>query len=213
MNEYYSGLISGISQTLIGYPFDTIIVHKQINKSLKLKNIYRGIQYPLLTSSLISGISFGLNNNIYSVINNYYISGFISGIITSFIINPVELYKIRTQSNKKFNVSINTGLKQTVIRESVASSIYFGSYYSMRDRDIPVFIAGGLAGIISWTLSFPLDTVKTRIQSGECISILECLKKGRLYSGISICILRAGLVNSTGFYVFNHFQLDQRTNN
>ena len=205
MNEYFSGFVSGISQTLVGFPFDTLIVHRQINKQINLQNIYRGIQYPLLTSSLINGISFGLNNNINSVIHNYYISGFISGIITSFIINPVELYKIRTQSSKKMNISISTGIKQTIMRESVASSIYFGSYYSMRDLNLPVFISGGLAGIISWIFSFPLDTIKTRIQSGKCKNTFECIKMGKLYSGLKLCILRAGLVNSIGFYVYNYF--------
>ena len=203
MVEYFAGFISGISQVIVGHPFDTIIVHKQLNKSLKISNIYKGIQYPLLTSSIISSISFGLTNNIYKYTKNYYISGMLSGIITSFIINPIELYKIKSQISIKTKVHMYTGIKQTILREMIASSIYFGTYYSMRDNNVPVYISGATAGVLSWIISFPIDTIKCRIQSGKYNTSMECIKKGNLYKGIQFCILRAAIVNSISFYIYN----------
>ena len=115
MDKFYSGYTSGITQVIIGYPLDTIIVYIQSEKNInniKLKNIYKGVKYSLFTCGLISGLSFGINYNINKYINNYYISGGITGLLTSIVITPVELYKIRSQkllSSK--NINIFTGFK------------------------------------------------------------------------------------------------------
>jgi hypothetical protein len=63
------------------------------------------------------------------------------------------------------------------------------------------FIAGGLAGIAEWTVSLPLDTIKTRVQSGEgtassgfysaCINIYESQGARGFYRGIGPVMLRA----------------------
>lgn len=205
MKEYSAGFITGISQVIIGFPLDTYIIYKQINKKLNYKNIYKGVQYPLLTSSIINSISFGLTNNLNKQINNFYLSGLCSGILTSFIICPIELYKIRTQSLKKINISIFTGFKNTLIRESIGSSMYFGVYNSCRDKDISVFGSGGLAGIISCFLCYPFDTIKTRIQSGEFNTTIDAFKYGNLYKGLKVSLLRAFIINSSSFCIYNYF--------
>ena len=205
MKEYYAGFVTGISQVIIGYPLDTYIIYKQINKTLNYKNIYKGFQYPLLTSSIINSISFGLTNNLNKKINNFYLSGFISGILTSFIICPIELYKIRTQSLKKINIKIFTGLKNTIMRESIGSSIYFGLYNSSREKNIPILISGGISGVISCLLCYPFDTIKTRIQSGEFNNTIDAFKHGNLYKGLKISLFRALIINSSTFYIYNYF--------
>ena len=47
--EYIIGNFVGLTQTLIGYPFDTIKTNIQNGNNLKLlnyRNIYNGIKYP-----------------------------------------------------------------------------------------------------------------------------------------------------------------------
>ena len=54
MNEFIAGAVSGFGQTLVGHPFDTVKVRLQNNVSLtKLKpqHYYRGVGYPLFSSS------------------------------------------------------------------------------------------------------------------------------------------------------------------
>ena len=65
MNDYIYGGISGLCQTIIGYPLDTIKVKLQNNKNikdLKLNKIMSGIKYPLRSSIFICSINFGSYN-------------------------------------------------------------------------------------------------------------------------------------------------------
>ena len=205
MIEYYSGFMSGIAQIIIGYPMDTIIVYKQTGldiNDIKFKNIYKGIQYPLFTYGLISSLCFGINNNIYQYINNHFLSGGITGLITSIIISPIELYKIRSQKLKKNNVNPFVGLKVTSTREFISSSLYFGLYNTLIDNNINTFISGGITGCISWISSYPIDVIKTRIQSGECKTITESIQMKNLWRGISVCLYKAFIVNAIGFYTY-----------
>ena len=205
MSEFYSGYIAGIAQVIIGYPLDTAIIYKQTGqniKNIKLKYIYKGIQYPLFTSGIISSLCFGINYNIYIYTNNYYISGAITGIFTSVIISPTELYKIRSQKLKSGTVHIFTGLRITVAREIIASSTYFGIYNTLKDNNVNGLLSGGITGCISWIASYPLDLIKTRIQSGEYKTIKQNIQIKNLYNGLSICLCRSFLVNSVGFYTY-----------
>ena len=47
------------------------------------------------------------------------------------------------------------------------------------------FICGMVGGIVGTFLSHPLDTIKTRIQSGTALSFKQALIMGNLYSGVS----------------------------
>lgn len=51
--EYLVGYCVGISQTIIGYPFDTIKTRLQTNsiKIRKPKSIWMAIRYPLINST------------------------------------------------------------------------------------------------------------------------------------------------------------------
>ena len=205
MSEFYSGFLSGIMQTIIGYPFDTIVVYKQTGlniNNIKFKNIYKGIQFPLFASGIINSLCFGINHNINKSTKNHYISGAITGVITSIIISPIELYKIRSQKLKSIYVHPFIGLNVTITRELIASSIYFGLYNTLINNNINIFISGGITGCISWIISYPIDVIKTRIQSGHCNTIYDSIIMKNLWSGISICLYRAFIVNAIGFYTY-----------
>ena len=58
MNDFIKyfipGFISGSIKIIIGYPFETIKIRKQLNKDYSIKNInslYKGCSIPLLISS------------------------------------------------------------------------------------------------------------------------------------------------------------------
>lgn len=82
------------------------------------------------------------------------------------------------QIYRKYGVKgLYLGFNITLLREVVALSEYFGIYeYAMRmfspDGDdssktpmFASFLAGGMAGSLSWLFSYPIDYVKTVIQS------------------------------------------------
>ena len=209
MNDFFSGYMTGISQVIIGYPLDTIIIYKQTGKSLntlKLNNIFNGIKYPLVFSGFINSISFGCNYNIYSHTNNHYVSGAITGFITSFIINPIELYKVRSQRLLPTNIHLFTGLRFTMLRETVASGSYFGIYNTLQKYNDNPLISGGITGCCSWLISYPIDVIKTRVQCGEKMTLHKIIHLKNRWNGISFCLLRALIVNSMGFYVFDNLR-------
>ena len=48
-----------------------------------------------------------------------------------------------------------------VVKEMIGQSCYFGGYFYLRNK-IGSFLAGLSAGLLYWSLIFPLDTMKTR---------------------------------------------------
>ena len=209
MDEFTYGYISGGIQTIIGHPFDTIKANYQSKIKVKynLKHLYQGVCGPLLCNSIIISSQFGINQYLYkNYINNYFISGAISGSICSIILNPIELYKIRLQNsitNSNFMAKPMQGLTITMIRESISISCYFGIYHYLYDNNYcNSFISGGIAGLSSWVIPYNIDTIKTRIQSNKANTIIEAYKQGSLYKGIGVCSIRAILVNSIGFYSY-----------
>ena len=63
-----------------------------------------------------------------------------------------------------------------------------------------ILTAGGLSGIFYWSLIFPFDTMKTRIQSGATRHALYT----NMYKGLGITVLRAVPVNCATFYAYEH---------
>jgi len=211
---FVAGCISGIVQTIIGYPLDTLKILKQNNKILDkigIRRLYSGISMPLIQTPLICGISFYIDEIINQNINNHWISGCISGIISSIILCPCEYYKINLQQNKKKIINIKTicgsyrNISYVICREGPAMGIYFGTYYELKKNEFPLYISGGIAGCTSWFFTYPLDTIKSRIQGNICKTFNQSIKMGNLFTGLNYCLLRAFIVNSVGFTSYEYF--------
>ena len=89
-----------------------------------------------------------------------------------------------------------------LLREVPANTIYFTTYDIMKQQNIPTLLSGSIAGTLSWLITYPLDTIKTRMQSGASKTIRETIKQGNLWVGLKPCIIRAFFVNGIGFYVY-----------
>lgn len=204
-----SGFISGTVHTIVGYPLDTIKTLKQSNISVKNKNLFNGIGYPLIQVSLINSITFGTNNYLKKIKDNNT-SNFFTGIITSIIITPMDKYKIMRQFNYKYNINFQNFIKSynslyiVSLREVPATFIYFTTYDILRENNISIFISGSIAGANSWLLTYPFDTIKTRIQNESSKSIIEAYNKGYLFKGLSFCLMRAFLVNGINFSIYEY---------
>ena len=213
LNYFYAGSISGFIQTIIGHPFDTLKVLQQNHNSkiYNFKSLYRGISMPLIQTPIICGVSFFLNDNLNNYFTNQYYSGFISGFLSSFIICPFEYYKINSQVQKNLYINFKSlkhsysNINYVILRETPALGIYFGLYNYIINQNISPFYAGGIAGVSSWLFTYPIDTIKTRMQSGKTSTLYDSILLGNLFKGLNICLLRAFLVNSVGFYTYDYF--------
>ena len=211
MDEYkslFSGFISGIIHTIIGYPLDTLKTLKQSDNKVNNKNLFKGLSYPLAQVSIINSVTFG-SNNYLKKFNDNNISNFYTGIISSIICTPLDKYKIMRQYNLQYDINVKNVIKSfnkthiVSLRELPATYIYFASYDKLKENNFSIFISGSIAGVNSWFFTYPFDTIKTRIQSGECIDWKSSIKKGNLMSGIGICLLRSGIVNSLSFGIYD----------
>ena len=213
MENFIAGTMSGIAQTISGHPFDTIKVWSQTNNkfkfsNLKFKNIitykklYRGITGPLLTNALVIGTQFHFYHNYNSIV---------SGIFSALLITPIDYFKIQKQITGKYILKPKLSLYRPLIksfpitmsREIIAMGLYFNSYYYLKKKTNNTFFSGGIAGILCWLPTYPIDTVKTRMQQGY--NFKKSLKMGRLFYGIQIYLVRAFIVNSIGFYFAEKF--------
>lgn len=128
------------------------------------------------------------------------------------------------------------------MRDAVGYGFYFWSYEwakqtwsspsdSEKETAMKVLVCGGLAGVITWASIFPLDVIKTRVQTqvlysgpvgdGERrtllqpevqktrLSSLETAKQayrtegaGVFFRGLGICSVRAFVVNAVQWAVY-----------
>jgi solute carrier family 25 carnitine/acylcarnitine transporter 20/29 len=206
MEGFLAGNITGLSQIIMGHPLDTYktLIQSGNTKYIKPMDLLKGIKFPLYASCIQNSIIFGVNYNLSKHIKNQWITGYTTGIAVSFISCPMELYKIRSQTSKKVPnwKYLKFGFTPTLLRESLYYSIYFGSFSYLQKKTDNVFLSGGLAGILGWIPTYPLDTIKTRIQNGSCNTYSDAIKSRKLWNGFSICCLRGFSINSTGFWIY-----------
>lgn len=211
MEQFYAGFVSGVFQTVIGHPFDTLKVWSQNYAKLKppkttLTNLFKGVHYPLSQAPFLMGISFGVYSKVYQKTENTYIAGSLAGVVSSLVNTPIDFYKIERQQQR---TTINNSWLYSfrfwhvvVMREAPSCALYYSTYQNMREMEVPILFSGGIAGLCSWTFTYPLDTIKTKIQTGLTTSIRQAIEEGNLWKGFSFAAIRAVIVNAVGFYVY-----------
>jgi solute carrier family 25 (mitochondrial carnitine/acylcarnitine transporter), member 20/29 len=190
-----------------------------------------------------------------------WIAGAVGGLATWVVSTPTELIKCRAQLPSP-PVSSWTVAKQvwraegvkglyfggvvTALRDSIGYGFYFWSYelstqyvtrrmgdqYSLGQEAAKVLLCGGLAGIVTWASIFPLDVVKTRVQTQPFVFGHETTpllsggprRQGRAYErfgareaakrayqdggvsvffrGLTVCSIRAFVVNAVQWAVY-----------
>lgn len=118
-------------------------------------------------------------------------AGFISAIPTTLVMAPTERVKVVLQTTERSTFvsaakrlvrdggvqSLFRGSLATLARDGPGSALYFAAYEVTKktlakpgEEEFSVTktcIAGGMAGVAMWTGVFPIDTVKTKLQTGE----------------------------------------------
>ena len=213
LKENLSSIMVGINQSLIGIPFDTTKVWMQNNQQIfgrPLRQYYRGYRPEFTNAIITNNIVFPMHAYSLSYTNNSFISGGFAGLCASPIVYMFRFNKIFEQVDKPFSIHkfINykgRGYISTMLRESIGYSMYFGSYSYLKDQNIPTFIAGGIAGLCNWGVSFPFDTIMTR-QIAQNINVLKAIQLGPLYKGYGVCLVRSMCVNSFNFLVYENIK-------
>jgi len=240
----FGGVLAGITQTIVGHPFDTIKVryikenHKTIYGCINnvrkdgYRYFYKGALSPTVSSVLMNVQTFYLYENINKHIHNYFISGAVTGILLSFTESPTDLIKSRLQINPKSNYNqiikelgiknIYKGFNICMYRNILSTGLYFSTYHNIKNyyyiqnnnHNIGYLIGGIGAGLMSWAPTYPLDNIKTRIQTDvnnkykgiiDCtIKIIKTEKYRGFYNGFIPCIVRSIIVNPFIFFAYEY---------
>lgn len=211
MQDFFHGAISGVVQTIVGFPFDTLKIRIQNNeRNIFEKSLFSGISYPMRSSVANCAITFGVSSKLNSQGIDEFCSGFVSGACIVPIVYISDTYKIQRQlhaNTSRFNkipltdLLIRRGKISTFFRESFAFAIYFKSYSIVNKHLNNPFLSGGIAGLLNWTATYPLDVIRNR-EIAQNIKFMDAYKMGNLWKGFSFCALRAVKVNAIGFYVY-----------
>lgn len=173
-------------------------------------------------------------------LQSHFFAGAAAGLAQSIVCSPMELIKTRLQlqNNQKNAVKFKSafalgqhilrtegargvfkGLGITAARDCPGFSSYFVAYELMaRCNENPsvfyTLMAGGLAGSFSWLVTFPLDTIKSRLQAdgmsgkAEYSGIKDCVQKSYKNEGLSFLtrglgstLIRAFPMNAVCFLV------------
>ncbi len=120
-----------------------------------------------------------------------YFSGMYSGAIIVTIYTPLENVKMKIQADEKNYNSLTKmcryilnkdgikgfykGYLVTLNRDFYSYGAYFYIYFKLKEyweqhnslSHFKSFLAGGLAGVISWIICYPFDPIKTLIQTSN----------------------------------------------
>jgi len=200
-------LAIGLTEVSVGHPFDTakvLIQNKKPWVGLPIKNYYRGWKFPLFCSCIFNCTVFPMYDWSIQFTNNYWLSGALSGIIVSPIVFTLDTFKIKRQINKPISLKLLKplhGIWSTTARETLAMTVHFGTYKTLKDKGCNPMLSGAAAGLMNWTTTYPIDVIHAR-QIAQHISIREAIQMGDLWKGFPICATRAILVNACTFSVY-----------
>ena len=230
----FTDLFRGAAAPILGYGALNSILFMTYNRSLKL------MEPSIFDPTKLAGVDLG----------KIWLAGALGGLACWVVSAPSELVKCRTQlvvdgqgsSYATFvDVYKRSGLRGlylggaiTSLRDSIGYGWYFWSYELtkrlllsrqpdpyLQPSASDVLMSGGIAGVITWASVFPLDVVKTRLQTQsvtdpEARALLrhtaaEPAKPSAMavardigrsegilgfYRGLGICSIRAFVVNA-----------------
>lgn len=219
--DFLPGFFQGITRVIVSYPFDHVRLYLQTNnlktytdffKKNNIRYLYRGVSIPLATVPIERSIQFRL----YEHLNKDYspfTSGCVCGIVnitfslpSTYICNNYILDKNNNSLFQYINkiyknpVQLYNGIKPEIVRSTFATSVYLGTYGKMREKfgndRFNTVINGTIAGWTTWTLTYPMETIKIEQQiynkNIKNILIERISKYGilNLWKGISAVYLR-----------------------
>lgn len=243
-NDFYAiipGFMQGITRVTISYPFDVVKVQLQNmhynNTIIAFKHIIKTDPFKLYRASLLTYTTIGIERSIQfyyleklnkSKVNPLYSSLLISTISSVYNV-PVQYITINIINYKKPITTYN--FIKNMIKERknpykgyfietpkniLASTIYFSSYYKIRNifGDNKYFAPyyGAISGINVWLIIFPIDTIRTELitktNNNSLLNIITNRFKTyglkSFYFGLTPVLLRTIPSSSIGMFMYEY---------
>ncbi|KAJ2735908.1 hypothetical protein IW152_001206 [Coemansia sp. BCRC 34962] len=149
------------------------------------------------------------------------VSGSISGAVIAILCCPLELIKVQMQLSRLLNRDLASSDTVTASSKPVGALTVKETLRRLTGSDttgpLTHMLAGGTCGVMSWLLIFPVDLIKSTMQSQVLkpkgaktfASSLQCLRDihsrlglAGLYRGISVSLIRAFPIHGLNFVVY-----------
>lgn len=231
----FTNLFRGAAAPILGYGALNSILFVTYNSSLKW------MDPSIFNPTKLAGVDLG----------KIWLAGAFGGIACWMVSAPSELIKCRTQlqvdgQSSSYATAVRVLKRQgikglylggtiTSVRDSFGYAWYFWSYELSKrlllsrqadpfidPKASDILIAGGIAGVVTWASIFPLDVIKTRIQtqahvidgateslltqthaqqrSKSSFQIARDIARAEgiagFYRGLGVCSVRAFIVNA-----------------
>jgi solute carrier family 25 carnitine/acylcarnitine transporter 20/29 len=194
-----------------------------------LWGLYRGSLPMIAGGALIRSAQFGVNEASLAAIRSItggkvkkkdrlwgvfdwqvIIAGFCGGLARGIVEGPFEFMKVRRQVGAKWDFrDIYKGSGATIAR----NSILFSSFVVYMDIstlivDLPPFALGSICANMAWLTIWPMDVVKSQIQSGNnegktAVSLLRgVVKSGAMFRGLVPGLMRSTIANGTAMVIY-----------
>jgi solute carrier family 25 carnitine/acylcarnitine transporter 20/29 len=197
-SAFVSGAVYGLTSIIVGHPLDTLKTKMQAQnqhltsnsfqvlirtiKADGLIGLYRGCIPPLLGASLLRSVQFGIFETSVDLLKcskTIYLAGICSGIARAVIECPLEVAKIRRQVGESWRFGgLFKGFGANLTRNVPLLTLFFAFVDLSKRIDISAqwrpFITGSVCSTLAWTVVWPFDVVKSRIQA-------ESVYKGSIY--------------------------------
>ena len=104
------------------------------------------------------------------------------------------------------------GFKINLIKDVIFGSSYLGTYGTLR-KHLPKnhysdFLAGGMSSIVTWSIFFPLDTIRTSIQTKKGWKHINNIIKTEgffsLWRGIGSMLIRVFPISACSMTVYEY---------
>ncbi|KAM6981700.1 solute carrier family 25 member 45 [Tautogolabrus adspersus] len=235
--EFIAGCVSGALGLAVGHPLDTVKVRLQAQSMYKgifhcvaktyshegLHGFFKGMAFPVLTTGITNSVVFGSYSNALDYLSqsrrsdrsqgtpasmtHIFTAGCFSGLMQVLVSAPIDLVKVRLQSQatvvryrgpfhcvavilkEEGPRGLFRGALALALRDVPCYGLYFLPYEVTRkalteDGKQPgtfaILMAGGIAGVVTWAFANPMDVVKARLQLSGA--------GGREYSGVLHCM-------------------------
>lgn len=165
---------------------------------------------------------------VYSQLEKLVTANSSLGSVKTRLGTPTTLQICNTIITAKGFRGLYSGFKLHLLRDSLSTGVYFSLYELIKlftndltnkngsiNSPFTVLLSGGLSGVLSWIIIFPIDTAKSLVQKAAVVNIFRKLhglsltpvdtykkKDGWFYRGLGISITRSFLTNMVFFGVF-----------
>ena len=196
-----------------------------------VKGLYRGGLPLVIGGGLIRSAQFGFNESALNLLRSSFgatkpeerflgifdpqivIAGFVGGIGRGLVEGPFEFIKTRRQVQQQWSAKeLLNGSGATMFRNSFLFCSFM-IYVDLSKQIVPgglgPFWTGAVCSNLAWLTIWPLDVVKSQLQSGKfqgmsyTALLVENFKSGAFFRGLLPGLTRSFVANGCSMVVYN----------